>query len=140
MSLDKMRKSRCLMSSADHVTSDSIIAEGTNGSDSVPGVPTAAELAEVLREHGWSPIYAAYRRRYRDYWRICECPGKRGKRRHTTKCELPPRTDGVKGPNAITQGNGEGRSIQYNLTGSTSYSLSRQLSRRERNALPAYRW
>ena len=128
------------MSSADPVTSDSTIAVGTNGSVSVPDVPTAAGLAEVLREHGWSPIYANYRRRYRDYWRICDCPGKRGNRRHTSKCELPPRPNGVKGPDAITQGNGEGRSIQYDLYGSTSYSISRHLSRRERNALPTYRW
>jgi hypothetical protein len=113
------------MSSADHVTSDSTIAEGTNGSDSVPPVPTAAGLAEVRREHGWSPVYAAYRRRYRDYWRICDCPGKRGSRRHTSKCELPPRNDGIKGPDAITQGNEKHpKVIQYDLSGFPSRKLN----------------
>ena len=128
------------MSSAGNVTNDSIIVEGTNGSDSVQPVPTAAGLAEVRREHGWSPIYAKYRRRYRDYWRICDCPGKRGSRRHTTKCELPPRNDGIKGPDANTQGNGERETLQYDLLGYVPYKHSRHLSRRERHALPTYRW
>ena len=131
---------RCPMSSAERVTGDSIIATGTNGSDSVPDVPTAAGLAAVLREHGWSPIYAKVRRQYMDYWRICDCPGKRGNRRHTSKCQLPPRPNGIKGPDANTQGNGVRGSIQYELTGYVTYKLSPHLTRRERNALPTYRW
>jgi hypothetical protein len=105
------------MSSADHVTRDSIIDQGTDSKSSGRSVLTANDAARMAVERERSGHNARYR--------VCNCSahGVRPKG-HSIKCPARPRVDGVKGPYAKTQGNEERRGVQLDLTGFPSLALN----------------
>ncbi len=128
------------MSSADHVTSDSIIAEGTSGKDSErPALLVGVAEAAETHGHG-SREHCAALESHRKRWRLCNCNAYRTRPKgHSTKCRsYRPSGWSLKG---ATDNYTEGESsVQYNLTGWTSFSLSSDLTRKQRFALPVYKW
>ena len=75
------------MSSADHVTSDSIIAEGTSGKDSERLV-RLADVAGAAEKHGHgSREHCAALKSHRIGNRLCNCNAYRTRPKgHSTKC------------------------------------------------------
>ena len=106
------------MSSADPVTSGFITDQGTNSNSSGRSVLTANDAARMSVERERSGHNARYR--------VCNCSahGVRPKG-HSIKCPAHSRVDGIKGPNATTQGNEKHpKSIQLDLSGFPSRTLN----------------
>jgi hypothetical protein len=110
--------SRCPMSSAEHVTSGFTTAVETNSNSSGRSVLTANDAAAKAVERERSGHNARYR--------VCNCSahGVRPKGR-SIKCPARGRVDGIKGPNAKTQGNED--TVQVRLDGLTEAEYRRAI-------------
>ena len=128
------RRSRCLMSSADPVTSDSTIAEGTSGKDSERHV-RLADVAEAARIHGHgSREHCGALESHRQRYRLCNCNAYRTRPKgHSTKCRSY-RPSGWSSKGA-TDNYTEGDGFQYDLYGmpiSTRYGpMARSVNRKK---------
>ncbi len=104
------------MSSADHVTSDFTIAEGTSGKDSErPALLVGVAEAAEIHGHG-SREHCAALESHRKRWRLCNCNAYRTRPKgHSTKCRSY-RPSGWSRKGA-TDNYTEGGRFQVDLTG-----------------------